>query len=209
MMGTSKNQTGEVSDKFIHKYMRLAKQYGEDSNPCLSRAIGVAIVDPKANKVVGLGYNGPPDGTPHCDTHDYLLSAVWPQLSAGEIAQLKAKYAEDFTPESFAKRFDKCGECPRRLIDAPSGQRLDICSCAHAEDNAIINATGPLHGTYMFCWCGLPCWNCSKAIIRSKIARVYYFEWGKDYSPLSRWLLGRAGVEMIGLNKDDILSGGT
>lgn len=61
-----------MKDKFTHKYMRLAKQFGEDSNPCLSRHIGVVIVDPVDNNVAGIGYNGPPPGTPHCDTREYL-----------------------------------------------------------------------------------------------------------------------------------------
>ena len=72
------------SDKFIHKYMHLAKNFGEDSNPCYSRKIGVIIVEPKINKIVATGYNGPPRGTPHCDSKKHLHIIVWPQLTETE-----------------------------------------------------------------------------------------------------------------------------
>jgi deoxycytidylate deaminase len=48
-----------MNDKFVGKYMRLAKQIGEDKNPCHSRKIGVVVVDPVSNKILGTGYNGP------------------------------------------------------------------------------------------------------------------------------------------------------
>lgn len=205
-----------MKDKFIHKYMRLAKQFGEDSNPCLSRHIGVVIVDPVDNNVAGIGYNGPPPGTPHCDTREYLGDVVWPQLTDNDklnVAQYKHAaegpndefIPDELTVESFLDYFSNCGTCPRRIVGAASGQRLELCSCEHAEKNAIYNSSRSLVGTHMFCWCGVPCWDCSKAIIRSGVSDVYYYEWGEDYSSHSRWLLTKAGVILHGVDRDEVI----
>ena len=74
-----------LSDKFIKKYLRLAKFISEDQNPCYSRHVGAVIVDPVINKVVGTGYNGPPKDVPHCDSSEHLKNVVWPQLTQTEI----------------------------------------------------------------------------------------------------------------------------
>jgi deoxycytidylate deaminase len=197
-----------MKKKFIYKYMRLAKQFGEDSNPCLSRKIGVVIVDPTINNVCGIGYNGPPPDTPHCDSEEYLRDVVWPQITEEEkhnACLVAGDIVGDLDEESFCAYFKNCGTCPRKIIGAQSGERLEICSCEHAEKNAIYNANKSLHGAFMFCWCGCPCWDCAKAIIRSGIAEVYYTEWGADYSAHSRWLLERKGVKLIGLDSQEII----
>ena len=41
-----------LSEKFIKKYLRLAKLTGEDSNECHSRKIGTLIIDVENNKDV-------------------------------------------------------------------------------------------------------------------------------------------------------------
>ena len=47
--------------------MKLAREIANDQNPCLSRRVGVVVIDPKTNGIVGAGYNGPPENTPHCN----------------------------------------------------------------------------------------------------------------------------------------------
>ncbi len=197
-----------MKEKFIKKFMRMAKLVGEDQNPCLSRSIGVVVVDPKSNKVLATGYNGPPRDTPHCDDPEYLRDIVWPQLTEEEKAFARGKYrfgvtrGEGAEPESecdlFVKNFEHCGQCPRKLVGAESGQRLELCSCAHGEANAIVNATKDLYeGSTLLCWCGIPCFECTKLIINAGVKTVYCFDWGKDYSHGSRWLFKKAGVEVI------------
>lgn len=194
-----------LNEKFIHKYLRLAKQIGDDSNPCHSRHIGVVVVEPNQNRILGTGYNGPPRGTPHPDSYEYLLEVVWPQLTNGERKQLGMGV---LTAEQFAAKYRDCGKCPRRLLGVASGQRLELCSCEHAEKNAIYNAAQSVHGAWMFCACGIPCWDCSKAIINAGITRVICIDHGDDkavtdqttirtstvYSPMAGWLLQHAGV---------------
>lgn len=206
-----------LSRKFINKYMRLARQVGEDQNPCYSRKIGVVIVDPARNKILGTGYNGPPRGTPHCDGREYLEKVVWPQLDAAE-RRVALENAVMGTREScpaslpdlagteegkalFLDNAAGCKTCPRRLAGAKSGERTELCSCEHGERNAIYNATCDLHGSWAFCWCGVPCWDCTKALIQAGVVRVYCTadpsyanKGGPDYSFGSRWLFEQRGI---------------
>ena len=201
--------------KFIGKYMRLAKQVGEDKNPCYSRKIGVVIVrayDDGSGRVLGTGYNGPPRGTPHCDAKEYLQNIFWPQLDPVEKAKAVnaaggcESHDDAELCELVCNKYAGSKTCPRKIIGAPSGKRLELCSCAHAETNAIVNSTDDLHGAYMFCWCGVPCVECTKLTINAGIKKVFVIDWGADYSHGSRWLFEQAGVEVICLPPEYYLS---
>lgn len=180
--------------------MRLAKLLGEESNPCYSRKIGVLIVDEKINKIVGTGYNGPPRDVPHCDSREHLQKIVWPQLTENEVSLIELK---PMTQSEFLDKYTDCKVCPRKLIKAGSGKRLELCSCAHAEANAIINASTDLYGCVMFAWCPVPCIECTKLVINAGIKKVYCFKEEKDYSVGSRFLFEKANVEIIELDKSD------
>lgn len=201
----------QIKEHHAKKYMRLAKQVGEDNNPCYSRHIGVVIVNPVQHKIVGSGYNGPPRNVPHCDDPDYLREVVFPQLTQTELAYFHAQQPlekivdmvgsnpeaiEENHCRNFVETAAGCKTCPRKLIGAASGKRLELCSCAHAETNAIVNAGQDLAGCVMFCWCGVPCYECTKLIINSGIKKIYVINWGADYSDGSRWLFKNAGVEV-------------
>lgn len=187
-----------MDDKFVKKYLRMAKFLAEDQNPCYARRVGAVIVKADINKVVGTGYNGPPRGVPHCDSKDHLKNVVWPQLQQWERDLIDLK---PVTCEEFSDKYADCKICPRRLIKAPSGARLELCSCAHAEANAICNAAQDLHNCFIFCWCPLPCIECTKLIINAGIKKVYCYQEEKDYSVGSRFLLSKAKVEVIEVPK--------
>lgn len=199
----------------VRKYMRMAKQVGEDENPCYSRHIGVVVVNPRQHRVAATGYNGPPRDTPHTDDLDYLKNIVWPQLNEAEKKRfVNITFIDQTTgchtgnpscvdPDSMTdeqKRDYACGvhagcrTCPRKIVGAASGQRLELCSCAHAETNAIVNAADDLNDCVMFCWCGVPCFECSKLIVNAGIKEIWVINWGADYSVGSRWLFGKAKV---------------
>lgn len=180
--------------------MRLAKLLGEDENPCYSRKIGVLIVDPKVNKIVGTGYNGPPRGVPHCDSPKHLKTVVWPQLSDVEKAGIQGSPE---TVDEFVAQYQGCKTCPRRVIGAASGKRLELCSCAHAEANAIVNASQNLHGCMMFAYCLLPCIECTKLIINSGIKKLYCCKEDQDYSVGSRFLFAEAQIDVVELHKSE------
>lgn len=195
--------------------MRIAKVIGEDQNPCMASKIGVVIVNPVENKIVGTGYNGPPKGTPHCDTRKFLEEYVWPQLTQGEqIRALGKDWFLVYRKEEFLRRYAGCGQCPRRIVGAKSGERLELCSCEHAERNAIYNSTESLSKCEMFCWCGGPCVPCTRAIINKQISVIHCLndtpqlrEGQQAYRfDLSEWLLNRARVKLIKYDEDFLLT---
>jgi deoxycytidylate deaminase len=193
----------EVSERFIRKYMRLAKQFGEDDNACYSRQIGSVIVDPEINSIVSMGYNSPPADTPHCDSREYLENIFWEKLSLGEkrIAANRETFdywSDNEAKEEFLKRAVGCKVCPRKLIRALSGERLELCSCAHSEANALIKADRNVKGCWLFCWCPLPCFECAKLIINKKISTVVCLQTSEgDYSKGSRELFKFAKVNVV------------
>lgn len=215
-----------MKDKFVKKYMRYAKAVAEDQNPCLSRAIGAVIVNPEKNVVVSTGYNGPAKDVPHPDTYEFLAEYVYPQLTKDDknkinllqAAQNKMPAIQDigWCKENFAQAFSGCKTCPRKLVGAISGARLELCGCAHGERNAIANAAKAGHetfGCYMFCWCGIPCLDCCVPIINAGITRVYC--WSPEGRQVeanaynfdnSRWQFKKAGVEVIEVDKEWVLS---
>lgn len=188
--------------KFVKKYMRLAKQVGEDLNPCHSRKIGVVLVHPTENKILGTGYNGPPRNTPHCDSREYLENYFWPQLTELDHTRLR-QFLSPIADlkQSLVDKYTDSGTCPRKIIGCKSGERLELCSCQHAERNAIYNSSSSLLGAWAFCWCSLPCQDCAGALINVRVARVYCLA-GPDYSPNSRKLFEAAGVEVYQFEED-------
>lgn len=203
---------GDIKKKFVKKYMRFAKTVAAENDSCLARKIGIVIVRTFENgdsNVISTGYNGPPKRTPHCDQREYLEEMVWPQLTEREKLTFISKFPHDPSKESppddpveyAINKAHNCRICPRRLVDAPSGIRLELCSCSHAEANAIYNASGDIHGAYMFCWCPIPCWDCGKAIVNAGIKGVFCVtdpSYGVAYQ-LDRtcYLFEKAGVKIF------------
>lgn len=196
--------------------MRIARQIAWNNNACYSRQIGSVIVNPKMNTLISTGYNGPPAGTPHTDDPEYL-KMLWNTLMSDEDKkrfrdiELGTPYDTDVVPwdvEKFVECHGNCGKCPRRIMNIPSGERLELCICLHSEENSIINAAkagSSTHDCYIFCWCGVPCHECSKKIINAGISKVYCLDTGNDdYSKHSRWLLEKAGVGLFFIKEEDV-----
>lgn len=211
-----------MKDKFVKKYMRYAKAVAEDQNPCLSRAIGAVIVNPEKNVVVSTGYNGPAKNVPHLDSYEALRDYVYPQLTQTDKDYIyqTSLFGMDGNSlncaDEFAAKFEGCETCPRKLVGAISGARLELCGCAHGERNAIANAAKAGHetfGCYIFCWCGVPCLDCAVSIINSGIAKVYC--WAPEGRQVeanaynfdnSRWQFKQSGVELVEVSKEWVLS---
>jgi deoxycytidylate deaminase len=191
-----------MKDKFVDKMMRMAKLIGEDSNPCFSRKVGCVIVDPINNAIRGTGYNGPPPGTPHCDSSVFLREYFWPQLSKEEKQKISNELygTTKYTDESmlltdFIEEKRNKGVCPRRYINAGSGARTELCSCGHAERHAITNAECSIRGYHMFVWPLAPCLQCADAIIQAGIDTVHTIE-GEQYHKQTEWLFTKASVKI-------------
>jgi deoxycytidylate deaminase len=184
------------------KWLRLAKAVKEIENPCYSRQIGVVIVDPDANSLVSSGHNGPPQGCPPNDDPDYLRDVVWPQLTAEEKCSVISDWQrepDEFCKKAFVTKYANCKTCPRKPIGAPSGKRLELCTCIHGEVDAITRANRDVSGYYMVCYCGVPCIECTKVIINAGIDTVVGIDHGRgDYSLYSsRWLFEKSKVKLI------------
>jgi dCMP deaminase len=190
--------------EFVKKYMLTAKLFGELKNPCYSRKIGVVILNANLTKVVGMGYNGPPRGAPHCDTPEHLKNIFLPQLTDEDKNCIaKSKNYESFDEDKFIRDFAYEKVCPRKILGCPSGKRLELCSCVHAETNAIVNASCDLQGAHMFAWCTLPCIECTKLIINSGIKKLFCLKDNEpDYSVGSRFLIKQCNVDLVEMEKD-------
>ncbi len=99
------------------------------------------------------------------------------------------------TPRGIRNCLD--GGCPRCASDAPSGERLGDCICAHAEENAIVQAAYhgiSVRGGTLYCTT-CPCLMCCKMIINAGIREVVY-EDEYHFSAAARRLLKEAGVRV-------------
>ena len=178
--------------------MRLAKFIGEDDNPCYSRQIGAVITTEDGRRILGTGYNGPPPGTPHTDSIEYLEQFFWPLLTVGEVDYLRYKYGLKYATakEEFIQLAANKKLCPRRYLNHGAGVRNELCTCGHAERHAITNAATDLKRAIMFCWCGTPCLQCADAIIQAGIKTVHCLNTG-EYHKGTNWLFAQAGVKII------------
>lgn len=87
------------------------------------------------------------------------------------------------------------GGCPRCASDAPSGGNLGECICAHAEENAIVQAAYhgiSVRGSTLYCIFS-PCLMCTKMIINAGIGEVVY-ETEYHFTEQARSLFSEAGV---------------
>ena len=98
------------------------------------------------------------------------------------------------TPRGVRNCYD--GGCPRCASDSPSGQNLGDCICAHAEENAIVQAAYhgiPVRGGTLYCTIS-PCLMCAKMIINAGITEVIY-EHEYQLTDQARALFHEAGVK--------------
>ncbi len=97
------------------------------------------------------------------------------------------------TPSGVRNCFE--GGCPRCASDAPSGARLGECICAHAEENAIVQAAYhgvALRGATLYST-ESPCLICAKMIVTAGIREVVY-EGAYAFRSQAARLLREAGV---------------
>ena len=113
--------------------MSLAKVMANDQNPCLSRKVGVVVVDPSTNGIVGAGYNGPPENTPHCNDVEFLKNFFWPQLTQEEknkvFEYLLSIDNSDYhlvLSDKVCERLSKCNKCPRNILDYSCGVGVEF-----------------------------------------------------------------------------------
>ncbi len=97
------------------------------------------------------------------------------------------------------------GGCVRCASDAPSGQNLGECICAHAEENAIVQAA--YHGiavcSGMIYCTHSPCLLCTKMIINAGIVEVV-FEHTYHFQEQTWRLFSEAGILLRELSSNAV-----
>jgi len=192
-------------DKWTRKYLLLARTLAHDNDACYSRRIGCVLVS-ENNRIMSLGYNGTVEGAPHPDTAEYLDHLYETLLTDADKASIATQYGVS-TQRDFVVKFTGCKQCPRRILGIQSGQRLDLCPCAHAERNALASANQlgvSTVGSTLYCYCGVPCHECTLQIVQAKVSRVVCLIKDSDYSPSSRGLLRMSNVALDFVDEKDL-----
>lgn len=87
--------------------------------------------------------------------------------------------------------------CIRKEMGIPSGEKLELCGCQHAESNALINAArnGVMINDAICFVTTSPCADCLGKLINAGIRQVYY---GEEYSTINevRALAEKGGVNL-------------
>ena len=152
-----------------------------EGSKCLSRHIGAVLATPD-HTILGVGYNGPPRGVPHC----WERFKIDPELRS----MLKAK-GIDPDDESLHST------CPRYVAGFKSGEGLQWCVAGHAERNALINAAREgikTKGAILYMDCGVPCTPCLVEIINSGIEEIVITKMS-FYDSSSKYLLDNSPVK--------------
>ncbi len=96
---------------------------------------------------------------------------------------------------------DKTG-CLRDKLNVPSGERHELCTGLHAEQNAIIQAAVhgvSIKGATIYCTTK-PCSICTKMIINAQISKIVYCE---DYNDkLADELLSYTDIRVLRYSGD-------
>ncbi len=94
-----------------------------------------------------------------------------------------------------------CAEigCIRDELEIPSGERMEICTGVHAEQNALIFAGKAAGGGLLYSTI-VPCNTCAKMIINAGIRRVVFLEGYPDL--MGHELLQQSGVEVAQLEME-------
>lgn len=159
-------------------FFNICRQVARNSK-CLSRRIGAVLVEDKS--IISTGYNGPPRGVPRCDTR-------W-KVDSNFIEKYASKVPEGK---------ELIGICPRYPLGAKSGEMLDLCPAAHAEENAILDAARrgvKTKGATLYMTCGIPCFRCLIKIIQAGVSEIVVTGI-KFYDDNSEFLLNNSNVKV-------------
>lgn len=139
---------------------------------CKSRQVGAILV--RDRSIVSTGYNGPPRGVPHCGEGRLELDYY-----------LQNRIYKTIDPPVEEK------ECPRQRMGFGSGDGLDYCIEAHAEQNCIASAArmgvNTLNST-IFMNTNIPCKTCLAILINAGISDITVKKL-TFYDPQSEYLI--------------------
>lgn len=164
----------------IHDETAMALAYTNSlQSMCLKRSVGAVITDKKEQrKIISTGYNENPDPIQPCVTkfgYCYKDSCLKQHFESLLTAETECPYCHSKLA-SLGENY-KCPSCSRSLIPAFSPDRgMSRCTAIHAENMAIMNASGKnLENTILYTTT-FPCAQCARQIAYSKISEVVYVE---------------------------------
>jgi dCMP deaminase len=167
------------------KYFLTVCEAVASNSKCLSRQIGAVLVKDKS--IIATGYNGPPRGVPHCGeqriTYDNLL-----------INEFATRQVVKQSPN----RQDWNVTCPRRLLGFSSGEGLEWCIAAHAEQNCLVDAARKgvsVFGATLYLNTQMPCKNCLILLINAGVKKIVYRD-PRPYDSMSRFLLKHSNISV-------------
>ncbi|MFQ5809886.1 MAG: cytidine/deoxycytidylate deaminase family protein [Armatimonadota bacterium] len=107
-------------------------------------------------------------------------------------------------PPSGAPHCSELGGCYRERLGIPSGERMELSRCLHAEQNAIIQAA--IHGVKLeppiICYTTTqPCITCAKMLMNAGVRRIVFA--GHYPDELAVEMLSEAGIELEHCNPAD------
>lgn len=131
---------------------------------CLSRQIGAILVRDKS--IIATGYNGPARGIPHCGSDRYekdrrLQDAI---LQSSQVEEMGMKFHNLIS-----------SSCPRQILGFKSGQGLEWCIAAYAEQNCVANAARMgvcTLGSTLYMNTQIPCKTCLSILINAGVSDI-------------------------------------
>ncbi len=187
-------------------FLGIAKAVAKNSK-CLSRKIGSVLVKDKS--IVSTGYNGPPRKVSPCSSR---ISKVGRDCDRTGTAIIRIDGIDYPCPGiTFAALVDgtTAGDlihntCPRQLIGAKSGERLDLCIAGHSERNALIQAGREgisTKGSNLYCYCNIPCKDCMIEIVNFGVDTVVCLD-GPPYDILSEYIACEGKISVVKYAKE-------
>lgn len=184
-------------------FLKIAKEVGSNSK-CLSRKIGSVLVKDKS--IVSTGYNGPPRKLPPCSSRvtQVLYNRVVPSGFRGKstIKIDGIEYKDIWHSNPLIHN-----TCPRQLIGAKSGERLDLCIAGHSERNALIQAGREgiaTKGSDLYCYCNIPCKDCMIEIVNFGVDTVVCLA-GPSYDTLAEYIAHQGGINIVKYRKKEVV----
>lgn len=155
-------------------FLKVCETVASNSK-CRSIQRGAILV--RDHSIISTGYNGPPRGVPHCGKDRIELDNY--------LRQKICKTYDNYFPTEDENK------CPRQRMGFKSGDGLDYCIAAHAEQNCIVNAARmgvtTLNST-LYTDSEIPCKNCLVLLINAGIKEIFVKDL-KLYDPQSEYII--------------------
>lgn len=151
---------------------------------CMSRHNGAILV--RDNSIIATGYNGPPRGVPHCGRDRIEFD----------------HFLRDRMTKTLDPTFTDIDRCPRKAMGFESGDGLDYCIAAHAEQNCVANAARlgvTTLGSELYMNDQIPCKVCLVILINAGIHSIIVTRL-ECYDDAGQYLVNYGGLSVRNFN---------